>query len=491
VKNKFFKNLTSNTPKGFWVISVLFILLLASAFLFREYYLVPIAFLPFLAYYSFYEFENLYFFAVFLTPLSIGLDYLAPNIGFNISLPTEILLFLILLILIIKILKGGFFDSKIFTHPLCIAVFIYLGWILITSITSSMPLVSIKHLIAKCWFIFPLFFLPILLFKNKKNIFWFMGLYIVAFLFIILKTTFNHINYGLYNKDAAQFVMQPFYNDHTSYGAVLAFYIPALYGLLFIKSINSRIKVVILAIAVIYSVALVLSYTRAAWISVLGAVFLAIVLLLKIQIRYILALAAVAITLLFIYRIEIIDKLNKNKQDSSAEISEHIKSISNIATDASNLERINRWNCAIAMFKERPILGWGPGTYMFQYAPFQKARDKTVISTNFAEGGNAHSEFIGPLAEQGFPGFLTFLILIITFYYIAFKLYFKTVDFDTKLLVMICLLSLTTYIIHGTLNNYLDTDKASVPFWGFLSIICSIDLYHKIKIPQLGGAEER
>ena len=68
------------------------------------------------------------------------------------------------------------------------------------------------------------------------------------------------------------------------------------------------------------------------------------------------------------------------------------------------------------MFKERPVLGWGPGTYMFQYAQFQMARDKTIISTNFAEGGNAHSEYIGPLAEQGFMGFLAFLGIVATFY---------------------------------------------------------------------------
>jgi len=123
---------------------------------------------------------------------------------------------------------------------------------------------------------------------------------------------------------------------------------------------------------------------------------IAILILSKIKIRYISFIAVIAVVFLFINRIEIIDKLSKNKQDSSVKLSDHIKSMSNIATDASNLERINRWNSAIAMYKERPVLGWGPGTYMFQYAPFQKARDKTIISTNFAEGGNAHSEFIGP-----------------------------------------------------------------------------------------------
>ena len=31
----------------------------------------------------------------------------------------------------------------------------------------------------------------------------------------------------------------------------------------------------------------------------------------------------------------------------------------------------NRWNSAMRMWQERPVFGWGPGTYMFQSAPFQ------------------------------------------------------------------------------------------------------------------------
>ena len=28
------------------------------------------------------------------------------------------------------------------------------------------------------------------------------------------------------------------------------------------------------------------------------------------------------------------------------------------------------------------------------------------------------------------------------------------------------------------LNNYLDTDKASIPFWGMIALIVAIDIYH-------------
>jgi len=103
---------------------------------------------------------------------------------------------------------------------------------------------------------------------------------------------------------------------------------------------------------------------------------------------------------------KIVYNLEKNESESSGKFSEHIESMANITSDASNTERINRWKCALRMFREKPIFGWGPGTYVFQYAPFQFSYDRTIISTNFGDLGNAHSEYLGPLSESGFNSFL-------------------------------------------------------------------------------------
>src|SRR5690606_3361999 len=119
-----------------------------------------------------------------------------------------------------------------------------------------------------------------------------------------------------------------------------------------------------------------------------------------------------------VYWNNVLNKLEQNTQDSTGtQLSEHIQSISNITTDASNLERINRWNSALEMFEEKPFFGWGPGTYAFQYAPFQSAQDKTIISTNAGDMGNAHSELLGPLSEQGIFGPLLYVLLLVFFYY--------------------------------------------------------------------------
>ncbi len=440
-----------------------------------------------------FRFEMIYYFVVFATPLSIALEWLVPETSFNLSLPSELLLALMLLVLLFKVLTSSLFEKRIFSHPISIAVSIYLGWMIITTITSSMPMVSIKHFIAQAWFILPLYFFPIVLFKKRTNIYKFFILYIIPFSLVTVYTINKHLSFGLFDKDAAHLVMRPFYNDHTSYGAILAMYLPVLIGLILLFRKQLLKRTVFLGLLGLFTIATVLSYTRAAWISLLGAGLLMLMLLLRIKLRTILLLAGLIISILFSFRLEIIDKLDKNKQDSSTELSEHVKSISNIATDASNLERINRWNSALKMFGERPIIGWGPGTYMFQYAPFQMANDKTIISTDFGDWGNAHSEYIGPLAEQGVPGLIAVLLIVFTTLQTAFKLYYNAKDKLDKRLVLISILSLTTYFIHGLLNNYLDTDKASVPFWGMIAIIVSIDLWKNKdkKDPQLGGAEER
>jgi O-antigen ligase len=204
----------------------------------------------------------------------------------------------------------------------------------------------------------------------------------------------------------------------------------------------------------------------------------AVVMLLKINYRTVLTTVALMVLLFFMYQDTLIYKLGKNSQDSSNNLLEHIESMSNITTDASNLERLNRWSSAWRMFQERPIFGWGPGTYQFKYAPFQKASETTIITTRSGDQGNAHSEYLGPLAEQGLPGTVMFLILALGVTIFALNLYKKLPPGDIRILLMMAYLGLVTYFIHGVLNNYLDTDKASVPFWGFIAVLVAIDLYH-------------
>ena len=153
----------------------------------------------------------------------------------------------------------------------------------------------------------------------------------------------------------------------------------------------------------------------------------------KIKMKWLISLSIIPLVMLFINFNEIGYLLNKNDAEHTTEnFSERLESMSNVSTDASNLERLNRWNSAISLFKERPILGWGPGTYSFVYAPYQDASDLTIISTNFGDGGNAHSEYLGPLSEQGVLGLILVIAIVFTFFFYSGKFYISSDHNPTK-----------------------------------------------------------
>ena len=73
------------------------------------------------------------------------------------------------------------------------------------------------------------------------------------------------------------------------------------------------------------------------------------------------------------------------------------------------------------------------------------------------------------------------IILLIVYFIITGLRVYKNGTNEIKFLCMITLLGLITYFTHGFLNNFLDTDKLSVPVWGFIAIIVALDIYHKPK----------
>ena len=308
----------------------------------------------------------------FLVPLSVVLEELEQ---LSISLPAEPLLAGVLILFLAKLLYEGHYDRNISRHPVAIVIYCMFFWMLVTTITSEMPVVSIKFMVSRLWFIIPSFFVCALLFKKPKNIDWFIWLYMASLCIVVVYTTIIHAQHG-FDNDSAHWVMSPFYNDHTAYGAALAIYLIFAVTYAFMPDLNRSKKMAVLGVVALLSVAMVLSSCRAAWISLAASIFVLACVLLKIKFRWIFTVAAVLIGLFFAFQHQIIDALEHNNQDASGDVVENIKSITNISTDASNLERINRWQSAFRLFNERPVFGWGPGTYQFVYAPFQMSRKK-------------------------------------------------------------------------------------------------------------------
>ena len=466
-----------------WVYGGAIIFILLNAFfIYKEIFyfsIVPLAVLLIIA--AFLALDKLLLGIIFMVPLSVPLSELVPGLPIDMFLPTEPLLAGILLIFILKLIFEGNFDRKVLKHPVSISIYFYLTWMLITTITSTMPLVSIKFLASKLWFIAAFYFLATQLFRNKDNAQRYYAYYMYGLVIVVGYALFRHASLGIFDQKIAHWAANPFYKDHTSYGALLAFYIPPAISLTILKNNSPRKKFAYGVILFILFTGLIFSYSRAAWVSLIGVLGLLVIIKFRIKLRFIIMGVVVVSIFTILLGPSILRDLSSNKQDSSTDFGDHVKSISNISTDASNLERFNRWNCALRMFKERPFFGWGPGTYAFQYAPFQISNEKTIISTNQGNMGNAHSEYLGPLAEQGVLGSLLFISIIVASIITGFRVLKKTKSHEIRTLGLAALLGLFTYYFHGFLNNFLDTDKASAPFWGFTALLVAIDVYHMNK----------
>lgn len=461
-----------------YLISALFIAV-NGYFIVREQYwslLLPAVIL--LLYGYFYHLEKILLFITFLTPLAINLT--DNDFGVGVSIPTEPLMFGVLVIFVAKLFYDHHFDPRLIRHPVTVFIGLQLVWMFITSMTSELPVVSFKALLARLWFVVSFYFLGVLMFRNLTNIKRFIWLYTIPLLIVIVYTIAHHSQWG-FSEQAGHWVMEPFYNDHTAYGAILALFIPVFTGFTFARSFSRTIRFFSFIVLITLILALVLSFSRAAWISLAFAIMLYFILLLKIKMKWILLTVGILAGSFFLFQNEIWDRLEKNKQDSSANFLEHIQSMSNISTDESNLERINRWQSAIRMFVERPVFGYGPATYQFMYAPFQRSSEKTLISTNAGDKGNAHSEYIGPLAESGFPGLILVLCVFGSAIFTALRVYRNSRKRELRMISLAVMLGLVTYFMHGLMNDFLDTDKASVPFWGFIGILVAMDLYFREK----------
>ena len=458
-----------------WIIGALFVLFVGFAVSQEFYFLATIPFAIMMVVWSFYHLNSLILFVVAITPLSITLKDSTFNLG--VSLPTEPILAGITFFLLLRFLQNGKLPWSLLKHPVCIALLMQLGWMGFSVFTSEMPMVSFKSWISRIWFVVPLFFAMFHVFESKTSRSRFFLLYTISLSISCLYTLYVHSQYG-FSKQTSTWVMFPFYKEHTAYGMALAFIFPfAIYqAFKNQKLVNSVFS---LGLLTLLTVATVFSYSRASWLSIVAALGVYALIKFKINLKYFFFGSFIVLGSLYVTQEHWIRIFTKNDTVSSDNFSEHIKSISNISTDASNLERINRWMSALRMFEKRPLTGWGPGTYQFQYAPFQHSSEMTVISTNSGNGGNAHSEYIGLIAEQGWPGLMFMLVFLITLFITGFRVINNLEDGADRSVAICAILGLVSYFCHGVLNNFLDMDKAAVLVWGSASLTVFLDLKFK------------
>jgi O-antigen ligase len=429
------------------------------------------------------KFEQFLMLLAAMIPISVVFRDLGGGVG--AALPGEFFLLVAFAGISLLLLSGRWKFQKAFVfHPLSLLIGLQMLWAAISTLESSHTTVSFKFLLSRIIYILVFYFAIGHLSLESSKAYQFLRNYILGFLPIIVYSIVILASMGLSRK-YSPIMSQPFYDDHTLFGVCLTWVLPMSWWLwkekkLFPEQLAWLKKWHWLGLALVLA-GIWLSFSRAAWISLpLMGGFL-ILLRLRVRFHWILGILLLASTIGFVQRDAIVEKMMQNENVSGEDVLSTAASVTNLSSDDSNLERLNRWSCAIRMWEERPFLGFGPGTYERMYGPFQMLSERTRISTNNGDRGDAHSEYLGALSEQGLPGMLLIGAVFLASMALAMKIIYQTSDTRVKGMTTAILLGLLSFFFHGIVNDFLDIDKAATLFWSMLGMLVAFDLGLKSK----------
>ena len=333
---------------------------------------------------------------------------------------------------------------------------LWVAWAAVAAACSTMPLVSWKYWLVdtgQCW----VFFAGLLLWPEL----WLRlaRLFAYSLAGVALYTMIHH---GLFHfrPDQAMLAPIPFFADHTVYSAVLAL---ALLGFN-TRSWAGRPVNDTWALGIpgwipgVFALGLFLSFSRAAWLSLLLAGFAGSLIVYRKRWSWLAFAALLLLVAGFFFR----DKISAR-----------------LAADVSSMERLNRYSCAVRMAEDRPWTGFGPGTFMFQFLPYQRPAEMTRISIttpiarrgpeNFGRGGGAHSEYLRALAELGWPGLILWLLVVGCSLLAGTVRYIQTGQF----IYLALTLGLLSFFAHGLVNDFLHDARVAALVWGAVGEIFS------------------
>ena len=426
----------------------------------------------------FFELKWYFVFLILLIPVSQDV-FITESA--KVNFPSELFLvpFVCFLVFFVKDYSKGFIG--LIKHPITILILLDILIGLVSSLFSDYMDVGLKRVVLQSLF-FLGFFAPIVLFKDSKRKFHLWLAYAIGLIPVMYFTLKTHMLYD-FNPRVVFSICQPYFNDHTVYGACLAFIIPFLVILVrnsskFSKNYGVKVFLFVLLGGILISEFLALS--RAAILSLVAAFLFYLVLKLKLSFRLLLTVLATLFIVVLTFSSSIYESILENEVVSNdGEISNHFSSVTNVNNDASNLERINRWVCAYRMFESKPMLGYGPGVYQFEYNQFQSFEYKTYISTNMGDRGNAHSEYLSALSEKGILGGSVFVLIVFVSIAVGMKNHYLLDDGLTKLLNLAMILGLVTFFFHAVFNAFLDQSKMAFLVYSALATIVIINLQLK------------
>lgn len=411
--------------------------------------------------------DFIYFLLIFCIPFSAELQ-VTEQLGTDF--PDEPLMWLLSLLLIFHfILYRKEIGKKQINSWIVRLLLLQIGWILVSSILSQHPLLSIKYLAAKSWYILAFVFGTWYCIQNCKDVFKLGVILMTAMFPVVVLINLQHFQTG-FSFESVNASVQPFFRNHVNYGAFLVCLIPLpVAGFI----LSRRYRWIFGLMIIFWLAALFLSYSRGAWMAlIVGGVT---VLAMRFKILHWLAgliFLMLTATILFLgngnrylnYRPDF------ERTIYHQEFMDHLKATYRL-TDLSTAERFHRWIGGVRMTEGHLLHGFGPNSFFYEYKPYTVTAFQTYVSIN-EEQSTVHNYFLLLLIEQGVSGLLIFCLLLCALFYYVQRWYQHATDRTERVVAAAVGAILGMIVSLNMLSDLVETDKIGGLFFICTGILC-------------------
>ena len=439
-----------------------------------EIYLITLAPFALLIFYGAWQKPELFFYFLLLS-ISFSVEYQFSS-SLGTDLPDEPMMALTsFLFLGLWIFQPKSIRPSAAFHPIIILLFVALCWTLITVLFSSYSIISVKFFLAKTWYLGAFLLAPLLIFQNEKRLisaalFFSAGVVAAAALALL-----RHAPYGFrfaFINDA----LAPFFRNHVNYSALLVCAVPVFIAFYSRAKTNAQKWLAGFSILILL-IALFFSFSRGAWLALLAGLFTYWLMRhKKIMAAYVLA---IVLTLSAVFWLRQNDNYLRFANDFKTTIfhknfSEHL-----IATyklkDVSTAERFYRWVAGVRMIPDKPVLGFGPGTFYENYKGYGVPAFKTWVSDN-DDHSTVHNYFLLTAIEQGIPGLIFLLLIFGAMLFYAQHLYHRVQNPVYKSSVLAAGVITVMLLILNFLSDLIETDKTGSIFFLCMAVLVATDV---------------
>jgi len=428
------------------------------------------------------NFKILFYALIVATPLSIAFSVDGAT---SLNLPTEPLLagFLIL-VPFYFLLNRNSRDIALIKHPITQLLLLLVFWTAISFLFSTEKIISLKFLIAKAWFVAGFFLIAMLSIQSTKDFKLFFWCLFIPLILVTIYILIRHYNLG-FSFALVNRTMSPFFLNHVDSAVTQVAFLPfCIFGRFLFKK-GSVARLVIDGGIILLTTGIYYSYTRAA-IASLGIIVLSFIIIRFKIMHFALASALIAVFVFVFIMANNNTYLNHapnyNKTVHNKHWKKHLKATIQFQ-DASAMERVYRWIAAFRMISDKPIAGFGPGTFYENYKTYTVRSFQTFVSDN-PEKSTVHNYYLLTLVEQGIVGLIILLSLITVCLLKVQQLYHAKIPEAHQYIIAACGTSFIVLLANNFLADLVEVDKTGSLFFLNMAFILIIDLKNKFTSPH-------